>query len=375
MKQHEEFKEVVLGVLEAQAKFIIAHPYANSYAQRYKYKSQGKFNANGYKWVATHNYELDSGCYHIKLAKEIFDVTGDLGTLDDIVRKSMWELVKMWKVEQHHEEKSKYRYNELSRSGLGGPVGYTGMTWSGFRPSDDQQMYHYHIPDNIFTGAALGYVIEFAKRWNDKKLISFAKQLKHEIRSGIENYGIVNLPGSEKRIYAYEVDGLGSSNLMDDANIPSLLSIPLLDPSMEMYDKTIYEETKRFALSKQNQYYFTGKLASGIGSPHNAGNYWSFGGVKHEDERVWPLALIVEAYLMDYGSAEQKKKLRSIVDTTDDSLHESFAVDDYKKFTRKWFTWPDSLFAMGPWCEPYIDEMVNNESKITIKYQKDLTKL
>ena len=45
---------------------------------------------------------------------------------------------------------------------------------------------------------------------------------------------------------------------MDDANIPSLLSIPLLDPSMEMYDKTIYEETKRFALSKQNQYYFTG---------------------------------------------------------------------------------------------------------------------
>jgi meiotically up-regulated gene 157 (Mug157) protein len=30
-------------------------------------------------------------------------------------------------------------------------------------------------------------------------------------------------------MYAYEVNGFGSFNLMDDANVPSLLAMPYLD--------------------------------------------------------------------------------------------------------------------------------------------------
>ena len=48
-----------------------------------------------------------------------------------------------------------------------------------------------------------------------------------QIQHGIERHATVHVRGFGD-IYAYEVDGLGHSNLMDDANIPSLLSAPYL---------------------------------------------------------------------------------------------------------------------------------------------------
>lgn len=58
-------------------------------------------------------------------------------------------LVDVWTTEQQHEQRSPYRYSELPRNGLGPPTGFTGMTWSGFRPSDDQQQYGYNVPVNM----------------------------------------------------------------------------------------------------------------------------------------------------------------------------------------------------------------------------------
>jgi meiotically up-regulated gene 157 (Mug157) protein len=54
------------------------------------------------------------------------------------------------------------------------------------------------------------------------------------------------------KIYAFEVDGLGHHNLMDDANVPSLLSIPYLGWD---YDPEIYANTRRFILSPANPWY------------------------------------------------------------------------------------------------------------------------
>ncbi len=46
--------------------------------------------------------------------------------------------------------------------------------------------------------------------------------LQQEIYNGIHQFGVVKIVGFGD-IYCYEVDGNGNYNLMDDANIPSLL--------------------------------------------------------------------------------------------------------------------------------------------------------
>lgn len=51
----------------------------------------------------------------------------------------------------------------LAREGKGTLTAYTGMTWSGFRPSDDACEYGYLVPANMFAVVVLRYVCEIAR--------------------------------------------------------------------------------------------------------------------------------------------------------------------------------------------------------------------
>lgn len=76
--------------------------------------------------------------------------------------------------------------------------------------------------------------------------------------------------------YLYEVDGLGMRLFMDDANMPSLLSLPLT--SDVAGDDPLYLETRRRVLSPENPFYYRGTAAQGIGSPHTPPHYvWHIG--------------------------------------------------------------------------------------------------
>ena len=78
---------------------------------------------------------------------------------------------------------------------------------------------------------ALGYAVELLQAgYADKVLEERCRSLAEEIRDGIETYGVYDHP-RYGRIYAYETDGFGNYNLMDDANSPSLLAIPYLATS------------------------------------------------------------------------------------------------------------------------------------------------
>ena len=51
----------------------------------------------------------------------------------------------------------------LPAGGKGRPVNVTGMTWSGFRPSDDCCKFGYLIPANMMAVTALGYAEEISR--------------------------------------------------------------------------------------------------------------------------------------------------------------------------------------------------------------------
>lgn len=121
---------------------------------------------------------------------------------------------------------------------------------------------------------------------------------------------------------------------MDDANVPSLLSLPYLDPSASSYDKKIYKATRKLILSKENPWYFEGSNASGIGSPHTG------------RDKVWPMSLVMQAMTAD--SIEEESSVLSVLEglkVFKNGLTESFNVNDPSRITRPWFGWPNSLFG------------------------------
>lgn len=318
-----KYRKLVKSVILKQHFFIMQDPYANSYRSTYNHHpSAYEKRLDRHGWVATRNFELDSGAYFFRLAYKYWKATGEL--ID--IREATRLLLTVYTTEQHHETQSDYRYVELSRNGRGSKTKYTGMVWTGFRPSDDPCVYHYHIPDNIFVAVALQYVSEMATAWDDVKIKDRAEALKRDITEGLNEHG------TQDGIYCYETDGLGNCLKMDDANIPSLLSIPYIDPDHHIYHQQTYLRTKAFALSPRNPYFYSG-THSGIGSPHTP------------KQHIWHLSMIVQA-MLDHDI----QKVYEIMNTTGNSLHESFHVNNPMVFTRHWFSWADSLFSEGWWC-------------------------
>ena len=256
---------LIKGLLKKQFNYILRDPYANAFNR--------SANGNGHiydlpkqsPWVWERKYEVDSLCSVIFIAYKFWKKTGRTGHFDEAYKNMLSIILDLWETEQYHAEKSPYTFERpnpwkpsdtMTRGGKGEPVGYTGMTWSGFRPSDDACIYNYLIPSEMYAVVVLGYLAEIAREiYSDEALALRAEKLRGEIDNGIKTYGIVDHPKYGK-IYAYETDGLGNYNLMDDANVPSLLSAPYLGYCSA--DDPIYQNTRRFILSEDNPYYFSG---------------------------------------------------------------------------------------------------------------------
>ncbi|MBV9972330.1 MAG: glycoside hydrolase family 125 protein [Candidatus Eremiobacteraeota bacterium] len=313
-----DVRATLRGVISRQAKYILLDPYANAFTLDYR--------------VAERKFEMDSLLYPIWFSYLYWKASGDRSIFTPEVERAFERVMTVLRTEQHHNSRSHYRHPGLANNGQGSPVGYTGLVWTAFRPSDDPATYQYNIPDNMFAVVVLRDLTEIERNiYHNDKLAQNAWGLGVQIQRSIEQYGTVNLPGFGK-MYSYEIDGRGHSLLMDDANIPSLLSIPYY--GYVSGRDAVYRDTRKFVLSERNPYFYRGKYAEGIGSPHTPHGY------------IWPLSLVMEA-LTSTDQDEIKRVLGYIAasDIGDDRLHESFNADWPEAYTRDDFAWPNALFA------------------------------
>ncbi|MBO9165475.1 glycoside hydrolase family 125 protein [Lactiplantibacillus pentosus] len=330
---------LITRVVQRQFFNMAIDPYANAFNETANGHGHQTDQTEMGPWIWERKFEIDSLCYPVQLAYLLYKNTGVTAQFDDNFVTGVKRLLTTFETEQHHAT-SPYRFvrtvdrpeDTLERDGLGTPVADTGMIWSGFRPSDDACEYGYLIPANMFAVVILDYLqVIFSSVLDDPNIVARARRLQTAVRDGIETYGYTTNANGEK-VYAYEVDGLGHAKLMDDGNVPSLLSAPylgycdLLDPN--------YQRTRQTLLSPENPYYYSGHLAAGQGSPHTPAHY------------IWPIAIAMEG-LTTNSRDQQLAALQTLIKTTGgtDLMHESFNVDDDTQFTREWFSWANMMYC------------------------------
>ena len=346
VNEDKPLKNLIAGVINHQTKSILKDPYANAF-----YNDPAKIG----EWQTDHTtmspgiherkWEIDSLCYPIRLAYHYWKKTGDTKPFDANWKKAITSTLQVFKEQQRKENKGPYHFqrqttqptDSLPMGGYGFPVNPVGLICSAFRPSDDATIFPFLIPANFFAVVSLQQAAEMIKALHqeDSALVNELLALADEVSVAIQKYGTANHPKYGK-IYAFEVDGFGSSYLMDDSNVPSLLSLPYLGAIAE--NDEVYKNTRKFVLSTDNPYYFKGSAAEGIGGPH-AGQ-----------DMIWPMSLTIRAL-----TSNDKEEIKWCIQTLQKThagtgfMHESFHKDDPARFTRSWFAWSNTLFGELLW--------------------------
>ena len=335
-------QKMIAGVIRRQFRLINIDPYANAF-------NDGPTGAGedvGYPghvqdpWVFERKWEIDSHCYPIRLAHHYWKTTGDESVFDAEWVAAMRNILATLRDQQMKEGPGDYTFLRVTdrqldtrcHVGRGNPVKPVGLISSAFRPSDDATTFGFLVPSNFMAVSSLRKAAEILSTVNgEQELAAGCTALADEVAAALQQYAVVEHPVYGK-IYAFEVDGFGSVQLMDDANVPSLLAMPYLG-DVERTDP-IYENTRRFVWSTDNPYFWRGPAGEGIGGPHI--------GV----EMIWPMSIMMRAFT-SIDDAEIRDCIIALM-TTDAGtgfMHESFSRHDAADFTRAWFAWQNTLFG------------------------------
>jgi hypothetical protein len=287
--------------------------------------------------VGERKYELDSICYPIRLAHGYWKNTGDTRPFDSTWKLAMQTVLKTMRVEQRKESQGPYRFQRASPqptdslvNGIGNPVKPVGLIASSFRPSDDACILSFLVPANLFAVTSLRQLAVMSNSiLHDSAMANQASDLAAEVEAALRQHATIST--SAGTIWAYEVDGYGGHVLMDDANCPSLLSLPYLDSSP---DAALYARTRNFVWSGQNPWFFRGSAGEGIGGPHIGRN------------SIWPMSQIIYA-LTSNSNAEIRGAIQMLKGSAAATgfMHESYNRNNPGLYTRAWFARANTLFG------------------------------
>ncbi len=338
--KEERLRMLLEGVIRRQTRCLLIDTYANAF--------MADLNAPPLEWslkdatvlkqgVGERKYELDSLCYPIRLAHGYWKKTGDTRPFDAAWTQAMGKVLETMRVQQRKDGPGPYSFQRTAANptdslvnGLGNPANPVGLIASCFRPSDDACIFPFLVPSNLFAVTSLRQLAEMAHViLQNAAMAQAAVSLADEVQDALRKHAIATTASGT--IWAFEVDGFGGQNLMDDANVPSLLALPYLESSP---DPALYKRTRSFVWSKQNPWFFSGSAGEGIGGPHIG------------RDSIWPMSQTIFGLTSD-SPVEIRRMVQMLKASSAGTgfMHESYNKDDPKKFTRAWFAWANTLFG------------------------------
>ncbi|KAL8709952.1 MAG: hypothetical protein Q9220_005402 [cf. Caloplaca sp. 1 TL-2023] len=380
-KKDKQLERLILGAINTQAEFVIESPYCNAFQPPppsdilpvQNGQDDAVHPAYEPSRVFECKYEIDSLAAFLALGNQFFKSTGNKAFLHKrwyLAVETLLEVLAQQAKPTFDPTTGEFDRNEylfrrrtnagtetLNLGGIGNPLnGGTGLIRSAFRPSDDATILGFFIPGNAMISVELKRTAEMLKVVGKNELAKKLQARGDSIEKGIWEHGVV----THKRygeVFAFEVDGYGSSIMMDDANLPSLLALPVM--GFVPKDNRVYQNTRKMILEQAgNPYYLEGQAFAGIGGPHI--------GLQH----VWPMSRLVQIMTSD-DDEEISAALSAVTSSSRLGLvHESIHVERITDYTRSWFAWANSVFAQtildiasrkphllfGKGAEPYVIE-------------------
>jgi uncharacterized protein len=337
--------DLILGAINTQAEYVIQSPYCNAFQPP---PPSGLAPVTGREDVVHPayepsavfecKYELDSLAHFLRLANEFYHHTGSTDfqndrwylALDTLMRVLDEQSQPTFNTTTGAFRPNEYRFKRhtntgtetLNLNGIGNPIAAgTGLIRSAFRPSDDATILPFLIPANAMMATELKRTAQILRKLGKTPYASALHERAKKIEGGIGEHGIVRHK-KYGQVFAFEVDGYGSHILMDDANLPSLLSLPLF--GFVGPDDEVYRNTRKMILEQGgNPYYLTGGSFSAIGGPHIGLQY------------AWPMSRLVQAM-----TSGDDNEIMSCIDAVKNAsllglVHESVNVERAREYTRR----------------------------------------
>ncbi|KAI0650006.1 Six-hairpin glycosidase-like protein [Trametes meyenii] len=346
----KDLATLVKAVINNEARYVSQYPYCGAFQPPPESGLAPSHNdwADGVivnppvnnQTVFECKYEIDSLCGFLKLSRSYYQATKDTSFLNDNWYAAVDQIFRV--IREQSQSTFDENFNFVSyynwtggngalspavpNAGNGEPKLYTGLVGTHHRPSDDLSTFAFLVPANAMLSVELSHLADVLDSAKQAQNISQqARKYSSTIKKAIWDTTLVD------NVFAYETNGFGGRYVMDDANVPSLLSLPYLG----FLDKShpAYVKTRKVLLSRNNPYYAAGKNFSGIGGPHV--DAW----------HPWPMSQISAIFGTD-NNQEILKSLYLVANNTHGLglIHESISIYD-AGYTRPWFAWANSYFA------------------------------